>query len=357
MKKLTALILAILMLLSLCACGDSGKTSTDDTAAENKTDDKVYELVFNHLNSESSVHGQAATAWMDAVEEASGGRIKFVRYWSGAAASATDAPDALESGLIDLMWGGNNQYPGRFIATALVSCPMVGVPVAGEGGAVLYRYFNEVEACRDEFGAKIRVIYTTVNGNVIISNSQREIKTVDDFKGLRIRQGNTSQGAFIEALGATVMSFSTFDTYENISKSVADGTITDWDFYSWNAIAEVCPYFLDYSVAINPGFVIMSQAAYDKLPADLQAIIDQFSGVAPSVEYTAFIAANDASQREKCQSDGAVLTAPDQTLIDALTEAGMGAGYAAWEAEATAAGYDATALHEALLKIIEEECG
>jgi len=67
--------------------------------------------------------------------------------------------------------------------------------------------------------------------------------------------------------------------YAAMEKGAVDGvTSTGWDVISAFKFYEQGSYYLDYAIHVNPYFLVMNNASYDKLPADLQAIMDQFSG-------------------------------------------------------------------------------
>lgn len=87
-------------------------------------------------------------------------------------------------------------------------------------GPVGKKAFSNVEAK----GTKI--IGSVSSGTVIVSNSKRPIRTVDDFKGLKMRSFGPMGATTLKALGAMAVVTASEETYSALQQGVIDGATT-----------------------------------------------------------------------------------------------------------------------------------
>jgi len=107
-------------------------------------------------------------------------------------------------------------------------------------------------------------------------NSQREINTVEDLKGLKIRvQESALMVGLVEALGAVATPMPFGEVYSALQTGVIDGAENNWPSYYSTSHYEVAGYFtLDEHTRV-PEITIASKISMDKLSAEDQAIIKQ----------------------------------------------------------------------------------
>ncbi|MFC1918332.1 TRAP transporter substrate-binding protein DctP, partial [Chloroflexota bacterium] len=134
----------------------------------------------------------------------------------------------------------------------------------------------------------------------------KEVKTLDDFKGLKLR----TFGAFaklIDALGATPISMPSGDAYTSIQKGVLDGL--HWapeTVFRWK-IHEVIKYKtrVDFG-AIGSNALIMNMDVWNEMPDDIQKTVLQLGQDFVVHEYQQ-IMADDATYNEAFKEAGVVL--------------------------------------------------
>lgn len=356
MKKALALILVIVMALSLFAgCGDKAPASsapadkpadsagTDAPAA----DDTVYELVVSMHDAEVAYSSQALKAWGTEIEEASGGRIKFIWYFGGAIANAMESMDAVTNGTCDITWSAPALFPGRFAGTLVASLPMIGLPNNADGGEIVYNMYAKNESIQNEW-AGMKVLALHANGAATILTTSKKIESPEDFKDLRIRTTTNSVNAFLTTLGCAPTSFAVTDTFENLEKGIADGTIADWNITDAFRLYDVATYQSDDDINVALGCILMNPDSYAKLPADLQAIIDEHSGAYASRFMSEFLGSVIPGIKETCKENGMeIYNFPDE--VKPLLEEAKQAGLEAWYEEVAAVGIDGEVLYQAFL--------
>src|SRR3954453_11307473 len=237
-------------------------------AAQQKYEVKVAEFVGpQHFMT------QWLVKWGEKLEKASNGRLVFKHFPGAQMGPAPAHYDLARNGQADVAWFLHGGTPGRFPLTELISLPyMVGSAEIGT------KVLNDAEL-RSKYldsehkGVHVLLLLTHQPGNV--HTTKKPIRTVDDFKGLRIRFAAPTIRDFVAALGGTPVGVPPPDQLEQLQKGTLDGVFID---YGGAGIAfkmggtlkhstEMYSYVTSFGVAMNPEF-------YAKLPADLKKMID-----------------------------------------------------------------------------------
>ncbi len=96
-------------------------------------------------------------------------------------------------------------------------------------------------------------------------NSKREIKTVDDLKGLKIRvQKSKLMIDLVNSMGANATPIAFGEVYDAISKGVIDGAENNWPSYESTSHYEVAKFITVDNHTRVPELLIASKIALDK---------------------------------------------------------------------------------------------
>src|SRR5699024_4046398 len=111
----------------------------------------------------------------------------------------------------------------------------------------------------------------------------KEVRTVDDMKGLRIRASTRSASRFLEAVGATPISMPPSQIADSLSKGVLDGALAAWEVVAPTKLDETTFYHTQTAsdqaaTTITTLAVLMNKQRYESLPEDLKEILDEYSG-------------------------------------------------------------------------------
>lgn len=348
--KVTALILSLVMMLGcLVACGEKAPAS-DDGATENE----VYELTMSVHEPESSTQGTLMNWWCDMVEEKSNGRIKFIKYWGGSYASITQNADMLLDGSLDVSWVSPATYSGRFPISDVISLPGMGLNSAEHGAAVLWTMYENCDYLQEEYSDYYVVGFHS--GGELPIGSTKKIESVKDIQGLRTRATAASIIAYWEACGGSPMVFPISDSYENLSKNVCDAVFNEVQALDATNVFEVMPYAMDFNGYRSFDAVLMCKATYEKLPADLQSVIDECSGMVASRFAGALWDSSSAEIREAAvQEYGTEFYEMPADVAELLNDpANNEAGWNAWREVVNGKGHDADQILADCQKYIAE---
>ncbi len=196
--------------------------------------------------------------WADQVEEASEGRIEIERYHGMALGGAPpELMDQAIDGVADIVWTVIGYTPGRFPSTEVFELPFM----VADARAASYAYWKMFEEhMKDSEFADVHVLATHVHGPGMFHTSD-PVEVPADLEGMKIRGGSRMVNDLLERVGATPVGMPVTGIPEGLSKGVIDGTTL---------------YTLTFALAMN-------KAAYEGMPDDLRAILDENSGLELSV--------------------------------------------------------------------------
>lgn len=270
LKKLT-LILATTALIT--ACGSNSKT-TESTDAGSAQPDKVYKLKL------AATWGPTLTPFIDATqnmakmaEEMSNGRLKIQVDPSNKHKSALGILDLVKSGQYDMGHTASYYYKGKDIATVPFTAMPFGLTATEQQG--WFYYGGGLELMQKVF--KPHNILAFPGGNTGMQMGgwfKKEINTVDDFKGLKMRIPGFA-GEVIAETGAVPTTIPGGELYTALDRGTIDAL--EWVGPSMDikmGFHKIAPYY--YTGWHEPGAELayfVNDKAFDKLPEDLQQIL------------------------------------------------------------------------------------
>jgi len=279
--------------------------------------------------------------WAADVEKATGGRVKFQSLPKHPSAPPGTF-DAVREGLVDLSYVTASYTPARHILPKMAELPGAGDTAVVNSVAysrIYWKYFHKVGEYN---GVKMLAVWTHGPGQM---HTKKPLKSLADFKGLKIRSGGGASEEVVTALGGSPFFKPAGESYELLKSGVADGiffpleSIVSFKLDTVLAQTTLFPGGL-YSSAF--GF-FMNQDKWNKLSKQDQDIIDKFSG-----EYAA--RSNGQSWDAADQKGLAAIKSSSMKLVhaDAAMVADVKKRSApivdAWIKQASAKGVDAKAI-------------
>ena len=152
-------------------------------------------------------------------------------------------------------------------------------------------------------------------------NSRREIKSVADLKGLKIRvQESKLMMGLVSALGAVPTPMAFGEVYSALQTGVIDGAENNWPSYFSTSHYEVAKYFtLDGHTRV-PEILIASKITMDKLSKEDQDIIRQAAKDSMPYQIKLWKEYEKVSE-EKVTSAGSIITHLSPEAVSAFQKA------------------------------------
>lgn len=263
MKKITVLLLALMMVFTFAACGNDDNDSTDDT----------YKLNVNWENNADNFMTANWDEWLDAVTEKSDGRIKFTKYYDCTLLDSSAEMQQLTAGVADIADAKRLASDG-FNISENWKLLTAGIPSEGQV-SLSYDFCELYPEVMDEFkGVKVLAQSYTGGGGYQLLTVNKAVKSPDDMKGMTI-WCEPDWNEFVKACGATPVNTPWSEVYSSLQKNMYDGLMIAAETLKSCNFAEVCDYvtYIDFWYLSGPGYY-MNLDTYNDLPDDLKVIID-----------------------------------------------------------------------------------
>lgn len=282
MKKAIYLVLAITVLLALCACGDTTTTpsstpnsdNVDSSTPDTTADSTIYNLKWATTESETTIRFQyLEKPIMDLITEKTNGRVTFTVYFSSSLAGSASIIKGLQDGICDAGNDNINSYPGVFPYLELMCIPGV---ILGdtyeEKYANIADYYKEY-ALQESIDNDIYPLFTAPSLDVVLM-SNFEVSSTDSYKNKTISCNATYSDMFSN-YGAAITWVVPPETYEAFHLNVINACVNGAGPLSAFNLYEVLDYayYIPFATVINSYY--LSLRAYDSFPEDLQAILDE----------------------------------------------------------------------------------
>lgn len=278
-KNRLLLPLAFIGMLFLTACGggnEAANTDGEEASGDNMNGEAKLELDFSHFFPPTHFMEEAVQELSTDIEEETDGRIKITSY-AGSSLVAPDGQfDAAATGTVDIALSVHGYTPNRFPLTSVMELPFMSTS-AVEGSKNLWDLYQEFDVFDDEYAGTVPLwLYTTDPGQLFTVDKQ--VKSIEDLKGMRIRSPSPETSEWLEALGATPVSMPMNENFEALERGVVDGTIAPWEAVKTWGLDEVINYATVGNFYSTTMFVVMNEGLWDDLSEEDQATIKELTG-------------------------------------------------------------------------------
>jgi TRAP-type transport system periplasmic protein len=226
----------------------------------------------------SGAHEKFLAPWARKVEAESGGRIRIDVFPSMQLGGApAQLLDQARDGIADIVWAAPGNTPGRFAKIEVFELPFV----LSRRAVVNSKAIEDYAAAnlQDEFRDVHPICFACRDHGVL--HASRPIAAVGDLKGLRLQVPNRLAGETARVLGARVVMVPIPQVPMAITGHVIDACLDPWDMVPSLRLNDLLKAHTDFaeSAPSTSSFVLaMNRAAYERLPRDLKAVIDNNAG-------------------------------------------------------------------------------
>lgn len=260
--------------LSIVAASLVVATTATVTSTAALSADSVTWRVQSHWPGSSSSYEDSLVRLKNNIEERSEGRLKLQLFEAGSLFGAQETFNAVSRGIIDMGTISPSYAQNRISLAGIAS----GLPFAFRN-VWEATYFHKVMGFEDmlrEEAAAHKVYWVTDKIYPTEMVIKRPVKSLDDFRGLKIRSSGTLQ-SFLTKAGAAASYIPGGELYSALDGGIVDGA--HWggsQGANSMALYEVAKYHVKPALNIASTDVnIVSQRSLDKLPEDLQIIVKE----------------------------------------------------------------------------------
>jgi TRAP-type C4-dicarboxylate transport system substrate-binding protein len=224
--------------------------------------------------------------WCDKIAAESNDRMKC-QIFPAMQLGGTPAQliDQAKDGVVDIVFTLLGYSAGRFPIMEVFELPFI-IPSAESGAKAAWVYYNK-------YGQKelagVKPLMFSVHDGGYLHTRDKQVKTLADMKGLKLRAPTRMTNKLLASLGATPVGMPLPAVPEAIGKGVVDGFLLPWEVMPPLKLQEMVKYHTEtepkrtamYSALLT---IAMNPAKYASLPPDLKAIIDRNSGAVFSAQ-------------------------------------------------------------------------
>lgn len=256
----------------LASCGNS--TSTEVTTPNIITSKKYKWKMVTTWPPNFPVLGTGATMYADWVREMTGGRIDIKVYGGGTLVPALEVFDAVSSGAAEMGSGASYYWGGKEASLQFFTTVPFGMN-AQQMNSWLYSG-GGLEMYEKQYARFNLVPFPGGNTGVQMGGwFNKEINSIEDFKGLKMRMPGIG-GKVLEKAGGTAVLSAGSELYTNLERGVIDATEWIGPYHDYlMGFHEIAKYY--YSPGWHePGSnleVMVNKRLFDSLESDLKAIL------------------------------------------------------------------------------------
>ena len=187
--------------------------------------------------------------------------------------------DQARDGVVDIAFTLPGYTAGRFPIMEVFELPFINYS-AESGSQAAWDFYSKYAT--KEFPG-IKPLMFAIHDEGYVHTRDRQIKTLADFKGLKMRAPTRQTNKLLGALGAAPVGMPLPAVADAVSKGTIDGFLLPWEIIPSVKLHEMVKYHTETPDSLpalySATFILaMNQAKYDGLPADLKAIVDKHSG-------------------------------------------------------------------------------
>jgi TRAP-type C4-dicarboxylate transport system substrate-binding protein len=213
--------------------------------------------------------------------------------------------DQARDGVVDIVWTLPGNTAGRFPRIEAFELPFM----MNNAEATSKAYWEYVQTqAPDEF-KETHVIALHVHGPGMFHSATKQIRSVADLRGMKVRGPTRQITKMLGSVGATPVGMPLPAITDALSKGTIDACAIPWEVVPSIKVHELTKFHSEFdntgAALYTTTFVMaMNQAKYNSLAPDLKKVIDANSGMAASAWLGKTQQSNDPAGRKTAVDRG-----------------------------------------------------
>lgn len=322
MKRALALLLSILMVMGLVACGEAEAPATDGTAEQTPAE-KIHITVVG-----SSAMGEAGSANGTLWEELSAQLVEKCGDWAefefvspGVMGGETAITESLLTGAIDIGLVSDMTVDGYINCLGFAWLPYF-ISTYEEADELYYKGWINDEITARYAQNDLHRIGVFECGIKAMGVKGKAIKSAEDFKGMKIRTSEVPENQlFLKTLGMLPVAMSNTETATAIQQGTIDAVDTTFYNLRTQGVLELMTDVTLTNHQYSGASIIMSDKMYNTLTEEQLAAVSEVA-MDCGMRNLEGKRADEVALREWCESQGIHVWDASDSVKEALTAAG-----------------------------------
>jgi TRAP-type mannitol/chloroaromatic compound transport system substrate-binding protein len=263
--KIVALFGICVLALGLIVVMDASQAQAKDVV--------TWRLPMHHTTISSPVYEHSIMRIINLVKERSEGRFIIEPYLSGTLIPGTEIFNSVKRGMVPI----GHTTPAYDMAQVPIFNVVAGLPMNfGDvwEAAYFFQWLGFEQMVREEVLQKHGMLYYSDRVYTTELSLKKPVRSIDDFKGLKLRSSGILQ-KYLTSIGAAASMIPGGDIYAALASGMMDGA-------HWGAVQgsyamkfyEVNKYHLRPALNVAATDIwLINKRAFDSLPEDLQDIL------------------------------------------------------------------------------------
>ena len=310
---------------------DNGSSSLDEenAAVFNEIDDysdlgwEEQTWNFTCSTTETSTWAEGGRKFGELMEKATGGKVKVAVYAADqlTGGNQSEGIQALMNGdPVQISMHSNLIYSAFDPRFNVVSLPYLFSSVEDADQALDGAAGEKLKDILSEYG--LHCMGIAENGFRQLTNSVREVKSVDDMKNLKLRvAGSNLLMECYKRWGADATNMNWSETYTALQQKTVDGQENPLPAIDAASVQEVQPYTSLWNANYDCLFFCINQELYDSLTPEQQKVVDEAGQKAVAYERYINRAGDEEIMDRWSTSNGVTITPYEDMDIDSFKQA------------------------------------
>ncbi len=262
--------------------------------------------------------------------------------------------DQARDGIADAVFTVPSYQPGGYLRSEVFELPFIGgtEPVTA---MAMYEYVTEHVS--DEYRG-VRPLWVAVGDPSVLHFKADPLKTVAEMRGAKVRSPGRYGAIALEQVGAMPVQLPANAITESLARGVIDGVMIPWSAVRMLNMDEEVHAHSVFPEGHRPftssiAMFLVSERTYSRLPADLQSVIDEASGLEVSRYMSEIYRQKGIEDQEAAKARGAKVHVIDEaqygewvTRMDVVRQR--------WIEEVERTGANGAALYDTATALIEK---
>jgi TRAP-type C4-dicarboxylate transport system substrate-binding protein len=220
----------------------------------------------------------ALQPWVKKVEDATKGRVKIEIFPAQTLVKGPDIWNAVKTGVADMGWCFHGYWADMTPLSDVITLPSLPLKSAEQGSEVLWKLYEKFPSIQNEY-KDVHVLTLWSSQPYFLITTKKEVKTLEDIKGLKIRVPAGPATDQMRALGGIPILIPMPDNYLSLDKGVIDGMGAPWEAIHGFRLYEVVKYYTVVPLSAVYFSMSMNKKKWESLPKDIQQAMTSASGL------------------------------------------------------------------------------